>query len=152
MIKRSEMLLNNEVEVGDNVLVFVSEFDKNRASARNVLAVIIKKIQDTRTVKVATEYGSLNGTLSKNQYSVCKRRLLTLGDVKEVPSLSLREIVAKSNISGGQGFNRCNCTSGGKCKTMRCKCCCCAVVTAIILYHVVINSSVCNHHKLSETA
>ena len=120
MLRRSKKMLNNEVEIGDNVLVFVPEFDKNRSCTRNVLAVVIKKIEDR--VIVATEYGGLNGALSKNQYSVCKRRLLTLQDVKEDPSLSIREIVAKSNVTGGQGFNRCNCSSATQCKTKRCKC------------------------------
>ena len=84
--------------------------------------VIIYRDQETDQYRIAVKAGILKGLYSRNQFDLCSQRLLTLNDVCQEKSVSLRSAVTAESASGGQGFTKCNCNGAKKCQTNRCKC------------------------------
>jgi hypothetical protein len=70
--------------------------------------------------KIGTKVGQIKGYKSRNQVQYFANATL---DVSKVPvsDMSVREIVSKISLSGGQGFVHCQCKKGN-CKSGRCKC------------------------------
>ena len=72
--------------------------------------------------RIAVKAGILKGLYSRNQFDLCLQRLLSLDDVSQDSSVSLRSAVIAQSASGGQGFTKCNCNGPKKCQSNRCKC------------------------------
>ena len=70
--------------------------------------------------KIGTKVGLIKRYLSRNRVQFFANATL---DVSEVPvsDMSLREIVSKISLNGGQGFVHCQCKKG-ICQSGRCKC------------------------------
>lgn len=120
---RKKRARDGELELGQNVLVNVSEFDRGKTDHRNLLGVIEEIVdQEHGGVIVLTEHGKLDGIIYPNQYTIPSEQLIERSEVKAEPVISIREAVRLQSLTGGQGFKRCNCSSTSKCQTSRCKC------------------------------
>ena len=117
MVARSSRSLK-DLKIGDNVAVPVSQFDRSKGDAPNVIGVIIS-INEYGYV-VGTKSGIIRGVMARNQLESIK----FCGLIEEtVPDkeMTLREIVRDQSICGGQGFKKCSCLRGN-CRTSRCAC------------------------------
>jgi hypothetical protein len=70
--------------------------------------------------KIGTKVGQIKWYMSRNQVQFFANDTLDVSDVP-VSAMSVREIVSKISLSGGQGFVHCQCRKGN-CKSGRCKC------------------------------
>lgn len=107
------------LEVGDNVIIPIPSVDRGPADERNIKGIIVA-INDNGGYKVGTNVGKVKGFMSRNQVECTESTTLSLQDVPDT-EMSLREIVSKVSLSGGQGYFFCNCKKGN-CKSARCKC------------------------------
>ncbi|KAF0708028.1 Uncharacterized protein FWK35_00038162 [Aphis craccivora] len=67
-----------------------------------------------------TKNSVINRLYNRNQFSVCKEKLIPITDVQRDQPMSLREASTSNSLIGGQGYTRCNCKT--KCTTKKCKC------------------------------
>ncbi|CAI6358245.1 unnamed protein product [Macrosiphum euphorbiae] len=106
-----------EAKVGETVKIKIPDVDRARSDLRCILGVILAVHDDN--YKIGTTEGKLEHTYSRNQFTMCKEKLVT---VEEVPDLTitLREAARKYSNLGGQGYDRCNCTQ--QCSNKKCKC------------------------------
>jgi len=105
-------------KIGDTVRVRIPDVDRARTDGRNILAIVMQTGQDN-LYKLGTKHGILNQKYSRNEFTVCKEKFLSVEEVLDV-DISLRECARLSSNCGGQGYSRCNCKGG--CKSDRCKC------------------------------
>lgn len=105
-------------KIGDSVRVRVPEVDRAKADSLNIIGVIMS-VTDHNLYKLGTKYGVLNQLYSRNEFTVCKEKFVSIDDVPNT-TCSLRECARKDSNLGGQGFQHCNCT--GECNSNRCKC------------------------------
>ena len=56
---------------------------------------------------IAVKSGILKGLYSRNQFDLCPQKLLTLAQVNQEQSISLRSAVITESITGSQGFTKC---------------------------------------------
>jgi hypothetical protein len=112
-----------DLEVGKNVLIHVSEYDRGKSDSRNLIGVV-SQIADREHggVVVRTRHGSLDGVFFPNQYVVAPEEHLGLDEAAAEPRLSVRAAAKLESIVGGQGMMRCECGSNVKCQTQKCKC------------------------------
>ncbi|KAJ8961455.1 hypothetical protein NQ318_014703 [Aromia moschata] len=101
--------------IGDTVRIQVPDIDRGRTDPRNVLAVVVG-IEDSDFYKLATKDGTLKQLFTRNQFVICKEKLLDIS----TREISLREAAFANSRSGGQGYTRCNCKK--KCPTTKCSC------------------------------
>ena len=121
MVKRSRLDLKAG-EPLDNVAIPIPAVDRGREDARNILGVIVYRDTEKDLYRIAVKAGILKGLYSRNQFDLCPQRLLSLDDVSQDSSVSLRSAVIAQSASGGQGFTKCNCNGPKKCQSNRCKC------------------------------
>nr|XP_012151860.1 PREDICTED: uncharacterized protein LOC105663967 [Megachile rotundata] len=105
-------------QIGDTVRIQVPDVDRGRTDSRNVLAVVIG-IEDSDFYKLANKNGTLRQLYTRNQFAICKEKLLSIDEIS-FQEISLREAAATNSRSGGQGYTRCNCKR--KCSTNKCSC------------------------------
>lgn len=113
------------LKIGDNVIIPVPSVDKAPTDVRNIRGVVLE-VNEHGSYKVGTKVGKIKGYLSRNQFEALPNATL---DVSDVPlnEGSVREIVSKLSLSGGQGHVHCNCKKdckGGKCKCRKMKVMC----------------------------
>ena len=106
------------LNVGDNVLIPVSEFDRGRGDPLNIIGVVLEK-NENGSVKVGTKAGVIQGWLSRSQVEFAKQTLLKAEDVPST-EMTIRSAVRVLSVGTGQGFKRCQCK--GTCLTKRCSC------------------------------
>jgi hypothetical protein len=109
-----------EAKVGDTVQVPVPDVDRGPGDLPQILALIIKINNQNSTYKLATVHGLLKGWVARNQFFICKQRILSVQQVNVEVEMTLRELNGLHSMSGKQGFSRCLC--GGKCDDRRCSC------------------------------
>jgi hypothetical protein len=105
------------LEVGDNVLVPVPEFDRGRSDPANLIGVILNKTAGS--FKVGTKAGILSGKFSRNQLEGIKFNGFTNRNVPD-EEITIRTAVRTLSVGHGQGYKRCHCSS--TCLTKRCSC------------------------------
>ncbi|XP_022909346.2 uncharacterized protein [Onthophagus taurus] len=117
MLKRSNAKFP-VAEIGQSVRIKVPEIDRAKADSRNIIAVIISVEKDS-FYKLGTKYDTLNQLYSRNEFTICKEKFISINEVLET-DITLRECARKGSNLGGQGFQHCNCTA--ECNSNRCKC------------------------------
>ena len=106
-------------QTGDTVMVSVLLVDRGRAEFPNVKAVVFQAL-DNGTYKLGTKHGLLKQVYTRNQFTPCLEKFLSLDDVVQEREVSLREVAIAESMGQGQGFAKCSCTKS--CMTRRCKC------------------------------
>ena len=106
-------------EIGDTVMIPVPLVDRGRAEMPNVKAVVVS-LQDGGLYKLGTQHGLLNQLYSRNEFSPCVEKFMTVGEVAQGKNISLREVAGLEAIGTGQGFAKCSCTT--TCSSHRRKC------------------------------
>ncbi|XP_060836281.1 KRAB-A domain-containing protein 2-like [Rhopalosiphum padi] len=96
-------------QVGDTVRVRVPDIDRGRMDYQNILAVVMDV--DNDFYKLGTKYGIISQLYTRNQFAVCKEKLISLNDVLSDKTMFLRQVSTAASKSGGQDYVRCNCTS-----------------------------------------
>lgn len=105
-------------DVGCNVTVKIPEVDRSKVDPKSMIAVVTA-ITDEGCYELGTRFGKLNALYTINQFRLCKEAFLRVDEVPE-KTISLRGLVKKLSLVGGQGFKKCNCLQ--KCVTKRCLC------------------------------
>jgi len=85
---------------------------------RSIIA-IITDIKDEEFYELATKLGKLKALYTRNQFTLCKENFLSIEEVA-IEEISVREMVNRLSLFGGQGFRKCNCSK--KCTTKMCLC------------------------------
>ncbi|XP_066964305.1 uncharacterized protein [Macrobrachium rosenbergii] len=105
------------VDVGDNVSVPVSQFDRSKGDPPNIVGVVLA-VEDSGYV-IGTKSGIINGKLARNQFDFVQYKgLLPENILKQ--QLSIRELVRAGSVCGGQGYQRCLCRSNCLSKRRSC--------------------------------
>ena len=121
--RQAKRMLNRSVtkmkalDVGDNVLVPVSESDRGRGDPLNLIGVVIEKSE--RGFKIGTKAGVLSGVFARNQIELTKFNKITCNMIPS-DELSIRTAVRLLSVGEGQGMVKCSCKTG--CLKIRCKC------------------------------
>ena len=116
--KQAPKIINNSVrrfqpaKVGDTVMVPVPLVDRGRAEFPNVKAVVFQAL-DNGTYKLGTKHGLLKQMYTRNQFTPCLEKFLSLDDVVQE-----REVAIAESMGQGQRFAKCSCTRS--CMTRRC--------------------------------
>ena len=108
------------VTVGNNVTLPVPSVDRGRGDPRNLMCIVIDINTETQQYKLATRYGLLNESFSRNQFPRCTSNILLLGSVDFDTEISVRQAARKQSIGTGHGFLKCTCKS--RCIKKICKC------------------------------
>jgi hypothetical protein len=116
MVSRSNKRMK-PIEVGDNVTVPVSEFDRGRGDPANLVGVVLEK--GDGGFRVGTKAGILSGKFSRNQIELTKYKGIQAAMVPQV-DITIRSAVRFLSIGHGQGYKRCHCMT--TCLTKRCSC------------------------------
>lgn len=106
-----------DAQVGQNVRVKVPDVDRSKIDPKSIIAVIIKK--EDELYQLGTKSGIIKSLYSRNQFTLCSEIFISLEDVKH-EEISLRSVVSKQSLVGGQGFKKCSCLK--KCTTKKCLC------------------------------
>jgi hypothetical protein len=95
---------------GDNVIIPIPSVDRDPVDERNTKGVVMN-VNEHGGYKIGTKVGQIKGYMSRNQVQFFANATL---DVSEVPvsDMSVREMVSKISLSGGQGFVHCQCKKG----------------------------------------
>ncbi|XP_023228167.1 uncharacterized protein LOC111628576 [Centruroides sculpturatus] len=106
------------MKIGQNGRLKVPEIDKIKTDPKSIIAVVID-VKDNEFYQLGTKIGVLKQLYTQSQFTSCPEDFIKIEVVigKEV---SLREVVAKLSLTGGQGFKKCNCFK--KCLTKKCAC------------------------------
>ncbi|XP_050518938.1 uncharacterized protein LOC126893041 [Diabrotica virgifera virgifera] len=117
--KQAEKMLkfsNSKYPSAKLVRIRVPDVDRARSDQRNLLATVTE-ITEKKLYKLGTKYGILNQLYSRNQFTVCKEKFISIEEIPDT-EISLRECARKSSNCGGQGYSRCGCKGG--CKSDKC--------------------------------
>nr|XP_022899828.1 uncharacterized protein LOC111413179 [Onthophagus taurus] len=106
-----------KIEIGQNVLVKISDVDRGRLAPRNILAIVLSEKDDL--YQLGTSTGVLEKLYARNEFQPSQTNSLTSSDVPIENKLSSRTVAAKESNSS-QGFVRCNCRK--QCSNKKCKC------------------------------
>ena len=116
MVSRSVKRLK-PIDVGDNVVIPVSEFDRGRGDPANLVGVVLEKGE--QGFRVGTKAGILNVRFSRNQIELTKYKGIK-SDMIPSDEVTIRSAVCMLSVGHGQGYKRCLCTT--TCLTKRCSC------------------------------
>ena len=94
--------------LGQNVIIKITDIDRAKTDPRSVIAVTTD-IKDEECYELGTKLGNLKALYTRNQFTLCKETFLSIEEVGPV-EISLREVVKKLSLVGGQGFRKCNCS------------------------------------------
>ncbi|KAL4089899.1 hypothetical protein QTP88_024835 [Uroleucon formosanum] len=79
--------------VGNTVRVPISDVDRGRGEAHNVLACVLKQLY------------------ARSQFTVCQQNFVSLEEVNHEKQLCLRSIATQEATGSGQGFIKCSCST-----------------------------------------
>ena len=102
--------------VRQNVRIKIPDIDRAKTDPRSIIAVITD-IKDKEFYELCTKLGKLKALYTRNQFTLCKENFLGIEEVGPV-EISVREVVKKLSLVGGQGFRKFNCSK--KCTTKMC--------------------------------
>jgi hypothetical protein len=100
--------------LGQNVIIKIPDIDGVKTDPRTIIAVITD-IKDEEFYEFGTKFGKLKSLYTRNQFTLCNENFLSTGEVGPVEIVSVREVVKKLSLVGGQGFRKCSCSK--KCIT-----------------------------------
>jgi len=101
-----------------NVRIKIPDIGRAKMDPRSIIAVITD-IKDEEFYELGTKLGKLKALYTRNQFTLCKENFLSIEEVG-TEEISIREVVNKLSLVGGQGFRKCNCSK--KCTTKMCFC------------------------------
>jgi len=104
--------------LGQNVRIKIPDIDRAKMDPKSIIAVIAV-IKDEVFYELGTRLGKLKALYTRNQFTLCKEHFLSIEEVGK-KEISVREVVKKLSLFGGQGFKKCNCSK--KCTTKMCLC------------------------------
>jgi len=104
--------------LGQNVRIKITDIDRAKMDPRSIIAVITD-IKDEEFYELATKLGKVKALYTRNQFTLYKEIFLSIEEVG-TEEISVREVVNKLSLVGGQEFRKCNCSK--KCTTMMCLC------------------------------
>lgn len=107
------------VKVGRNVRLKVPDIDRAKTDPKSIIAVVID-VQDSEFYQLGTKIGVLKQLYTQNQFTSCSEDFIKIEEVVKDKEVSLREVVGKLSLTGGQGFKKCNCVK--KCSSKKCTC------------------------------
>ncbi|XP_067138747.1 uncharacterized protein [Centruroides vittatus] len=108
------------VKIGQNVRLKVPEIDKAKTDPKSVIAVVVDvKDNEFYQLGTCTKIEVLKQLYTQNQFTSCPEDFIKI-EVVKCKEVSLREVVTKLSLTGGQGFKKCNCLK--KCVTKKCAC------------------------------
>ena len=107
--------LLKEFMPGDNATIRVPEFDRGPTDPKNLIVVILEKIQDFHTL--GCKAGILCNKYTASDLDPVAESLLLIEDV---PELTLPLKTAVGRTTGGQGYTKCSSKKG--CSSGRCSC------------------------------
>lgn len=70
-----KMLAYSNSKFGETVKVPVPDLDRGRSDSRNILAIVLEK-NENDLYKLGTTHGIINQMYSRNQFSICKEKIL----------------------------------------------------------------------------
>ena len=105
------------LEIGDCVSLRVPDVDQGPLDFPNILGIILDKKDDL--YQIGTKNGLVKGWFPRSEIGI-EHKFMNSEEVPKSVALSLREASAKQSMSGGQGFQKCNCKTG--CRTKKCDC------------------------------
>jgi len=105
--------------LGQNVRIKIPDIDRAKMDPRSIIAVITD-IEDEEFYELATKLGKLKALYTRNQFTLCKENLLSIEEVG-TEEISVREVVNKLSVVGGQGFRKCNFSKKSTTKMSLCK-------------------------------
>ena len=98
-------------KVDDTVKLRIPDVDRGRCAPRNVIGAITNVNDENGLYKVGTQFGTINTSYTRNDFTPCPENLLRIEDVP-CTEVSLRECAGKFSVGGGQGYKRCQCKTG----------------------------------------
>jgi len=104
--------------LGQKFRIKIPDIDRVKMDPRSIIAVITD-IKDEEFYELATKLGKLKALYTRKQFTLCKENLLSIEEVG-TEEISVREVVNKLALVGGQGFRKCICSK--KCTTKMCLC------------------------------
>ena len=107
-----------DVCVGRTVRVPISDFDRGKGDARNILALVLEKTNDG-FYRLGSRNGIINKLYARSQFTVCEENILSSEDIPQ-NECSVRSIATAQSVGSGQGMQKCSCTK--QCRTNRCAC------------------------------
>lgn len=102
--------------LGQNVKIKVPDIDRSKMDPKSI--AVITDIKDDEFYVFGTKFGKFKSLYTRNQFTFCKENFLNIEEVG-TEEISVREVVKKLSLVGGQGLRKCNCSK--KCTT---KCLC----------------------------
>ena len=95
--------------LGQNVRIKIPDIDRAKMDPRSIIAVITD-IKDEEFYELATKLAKLKALYTRNESTLCKENFLSIEEVG-TEEISVREVVNKLSLVGGQGFRKCNCSN-----------------------------------------
>ena len=96
------------------------DIDRTKMDPRSIIAVITD-IKDEEFYELGTKLGKLKALYTRNQFTLCKENILSIEEYG-TEEISVREVVNKLSLVGGQGFRKCNSTTMCLCKSANLLC------------------------------
>ena len=88
---------------GDSVMIPIPMVDRGRGDPRNLIGIVLDRSENDM-YKLGVTKGVLKGRFSRNQFDVCQEQFLGEDSVELTNALSIREVVIRYSLGGGQGF------------------------------------------------
>ncbi len=117
MLTRSKKSLP-VIEIGKNVTVSIPDVDQGRIDFRNIMAVVLERV-DTN-YKLGTKNGVISRLFPRSELTLCKQTFFGIENVPMDKFITLRSESIASSLGHGQGIIKCNCKKN--CSSKRCIC------------------------------
>lgn len=109
------------IDEGECVSLAVPKVDRGPLDFGNILGVVMSI--KNGVYQIGTGQGVIKGWYPRTDIGISQSRSISKEDVPVNKFITLREAAAKQSLTGGQGFQKCNCQpSVSQCKTKRCRC------------------------------
>jgi hypothetical protein len=102
--------------LGQNVRIKIPDIGRAKINPKSIIAVFLD-ITDEEFYEPGTKLGKLKALYTRNQFTLCKEHFLSMEEVGK-EEISVREVVNKLYLFGGQKLKKCNCSK--KCTTNMC--------------------------------
>jgi len=93
------------VKVGQNVRLKVFDIDRAKTDPKSIIAIVID-VKDNEFYQLGTKIGVLKQLYTQNQFTSCSEDFVKIEEVVKDKEVSLREVVGKLSLTGGQGFKK----------------------------------------------
>ena len=126
MIKKKFKAHAGPLAVGTVCLLKVPQVDRSKTDPSSVPVVVVKTVShDFHTVVckggvLNTNYGRESLLIQENQTPELHELGEAFKNWETMPRISVRQAVASISLTGGQGFQKCNCA--GNCTKNTCSC------------------------------